>query len=699
MALSGTINGSVTNKSSYFSFYMTWSATQNIANNYSDVTVTTYWTTNNTYHTFDTVGSRNASITINGTTHNISKVFAVSWSSNPYLIQTATTRVYHDNDGTKSITISARANGHAASYGPSSSTATSGDCTASETITLDTIPRASSFGTITGNTIGSSMTVNITRNSSSFTHQLWYKLGNSAWYDLGKGIGTSKTFTISNDLLSQLPSNTSGTLQLCIRTYNGTTQIGSDVYKNVTVYVASTVVPTVGTITLTPQTYSILVQNKNTVTVSVSGCTAGTGSSIKSYTFSGPGLSKTITSTSATSGTVSNTGTLTYTVKVTDNRGRTASKTATISCYAWTAPTITLNAFRVASSTATTEDGGGTYARCAYNLKYSSVNSTNDVTVKLYYKKSSDSSWSSVTVLTDSKSTSGTKTLSSFDIGSTYTIYATITDNYGGSTSSNKVTIFSASRIMNIRPKGTGMAFGKMADTDNVLDSQWPIRTDDPATTMNNLSFRGKDVSGIEDTTASWCQQGNLNTFYYSAKNGYVTNQPDTAGFLVNITDHSQQVHQLWATQSRGNLYHRSGNTNDNSKIQDNPWRMVLDSTNTVDYIIDQGTSSYWLYEKWNSGVLKLYRNYGVSNVAITSAWGSLYSSPQITLPNFPTATGLVFTEVPQVNITWNGSFSAIMDGVTGTTTARCGYTYMFRPDSVTLEKGTIAIQAIGKWK
>ena len=154
MALSGTINGSVTQKSTYFSFYLEWSATQNVAGNYSDVTVKTYWKTNNTYHTFDTVGSRNASITINGITSSISKVFSVYWSSNPYLIQTATQRVYHNSDGSKSITISARANGHAASYGPSSSTATSGDCTASGTITLNTIPRASSFGTITGNTIG-----------------------------------------------------------------------------------------------------------------------------------------------------------------------------------------------------------------------------------------------------------------------------------------------------------------------------------------------------------------------------------------------------------------------------------------------------------------------------------------------------------------------------------------------------------------
>ena len=479
MALSGTINGSVTNKSSYFSFYMTWSATQSISGNYSDVTVKTYWKTSSTGHTFDTVGNRTASITINGTTTSITKRFNCNpWPSNPFLIQTQTTRVYHNNDGTKSITISARANGRASSYGPSASTASSDDCTASGTITLNTIPRASSFGTITGNTIGSSMTINITRNSTSFTHQVWYKLGNSGWYNLGTGYGASCTFTPTNDLLSQLPTATSGTLQLCIRTFNGTTQVGSDVYKDITVYVASTVMPTVGTVTLTPQTYNILIQNKNTLKIDLSGFSAGRGSSIKSYTISGPGVSSTITGTSVTTGTISNTGTLTYTVTVTDNRGRTASKTATIQCHVWLAPTVKLSAFRTSSDSSTTVDASGTYVRCSFNVGFSSVNNTNDITVKLYYKQNvNNATWSGpIDMFVDSKNTSGTYYLDSMDIGSTYLIYVVVTDNYGGNIKSNQVTIFSAERVMNVRPYGKGIAFGKMADKDDVLDSRWPIK-------------------------------------------------------------------------------------------------------------------------------------------------------------------------------------------------------------------------------
>ena len=176
MALSGTINGRVTLNSKYMSFYIAWSAKQNVEGNYSDVTVTSDWKTNNTRWGFDTGGSRSASITINGNTTSISKRFdstngtGTGWKKeNPWAIQTVTERVYHNSDGSKSISISARANGYAASYGPSNSSESSGDCTASGTISLDTIPRASKVSA-TNADIGSTSTITVSRYSTSFKH-------------------------------------------------------------------------------------------------------------------------------------------------------------------------------------------------------------------------------------------------------------------------------------------------------------------------------------------------------------------------------------------------------------------------------------------------------------------------------------------------------------------------------------------------
>lgn len=403
--------------------------------------------------------------------------------------------ITHSTDGTKSINIGV----YLYQSGPSNylpKQYTSSSPLTMGSVSLTTIPRASSFGTISGDTIGGSMTVNINRSSSSFTHQLMYKLGNSSWYDLGTGIGTQKTFTISNELLSQLPNSTSGTLQLLLRTLNGNSRVGSDVTQNVTVYVADSVVPTVGTITLTPATINgqkILLQGQNKLTVSVSGCSAGSGSSIKSYTFSGPGIASTTTNTSVTTASsITNTGTLTYTVQVTDQRGRTASKNATITCYAYSAPYIRpFTAYRCNSSG--TADQNGTYVKCNYTLGYSSVNNTNNVTVKILYKKNSASSYSTVTSLSDSTATSGSQLLSSIDTSSTYTIYATIVDEYGGSAQSSSVTIFSLSRVMNITADGMGIAFGKISEktssnTNGLFECKWDAKFYGTATGPSGFS-------------------------------------------------------------------------------------------------------------------------------------------------------------------------------------------------------------------
>ena len=202
MALSGTINGRVTLNSQYMSFYITWSAKQNVEGNYSDVTVTSYWKTNNTRWGFDTEGSRAASITINGNTTSISKRFdstngtGTGWKQeNPWAIQTVTERVYHNSDGSKSISISSRANGYAASYGPSNSSDSSGDCTASGTISLDTIPRASKVSA-TNADIGSTSTITVSRYSTSFKHTVSFSCS-----------GISDTVIESNSESSVIPWN------------------------------------------------------------------------------------------------------------------------------------------------------------------------------------------------------------------------------------------------------------------------------------------------------------------------------------------------------------------------------------------------------------------------------------------------------------------------------------------------------------
>lgn len=227
MALKGTIKGKVTQNSSVYSYYMQWTATQNIESNYSDVTVWHYWKRSNTSLNFNTVAERRYGVTIDGTTTSGTKIFDFNpWPSDT-TVSTVTKRIYHNSDGTKSIKISTYANGRAASYGPSNSAETSGDCTASATITLDTIPRASSVSCNSFN-IGSSTTINIDSASSNFRHTIKYTYGDLSGVIADKTALTSIGWTPDkSQFYSRIPNGRTGYGSVTCETYSGSTLVGT----------------------------------------------------------------------------------------------------------------------------------------------------------------------------------------------------------------------------------------------------------------------------------------------------------------------------------------------------------------------------------------------------------------------------------------------------------------------------------------
>ena len=581
-------------------------------------------------------------------------------SNSYYELLTWTGDISHNSNGSKSINVGV----YLYQSGPSNYLPrqySSSSPLSMGSVTLTTIPRASAITSAGDVTLGNACNIKWTPASNDFKYKLNFALGN--WSHTTDFITPSSTseytytgYTIPNasELLDDIPNSTTGSMVATLTTYNSSgTQIGSSNSKTFIVAVPSSVVPTVGTITLDPvnittsdgTSRNILVQGKNKVTVNVSGCSAGTGSSIQSYTFSGPNLSATTTSTSATSNIVTTSGTLTYTVKVTDTRGRTASKTATITCYAYTTPSIKpFTAYRCNSSG--TKDDNGSYAKCTYTIGYSSINSTNNVTVKIMYKKNTAQSYTTVTALTNGTVTSGSQILSNIDTASTYTVYAVVSDQYGGSSQSSFESISSVFRAFNITSDGTGVAFGKMAEDVNTFDVKWPIKTEEPEQTMKNLTYKGSNTIGTtaDDTTVNWGNQGNLATVFYNAT-GKITDQPSQYGFVLNLTNgpSSSEVHQIWATQSNGSLLHRGGN----SSGWNGSWRTILDSSNyssyitqPADYIVEEKVNSDFKYRKWNSGLSELWYYKYIGDIALQTSMAenvysnSTYAGVSVTLPS-----------------------------------------------------------------
>ena len=216
MALSGAFEGSI--KNGHYKVRVEWSATQNVANNTSTITAKMYMI--NDQNMEISARSNAHSLTIDGTTSTFS-TSAISGTGSR-LIGTATKTVTHNSDGTKSVAMSAVFALKA--YFGSEYVA---NITASSTITLNTIARASQPTLSAASTVmGSAVTINTNRASSNFTHTLTYSFG-SASGTIASSVGVSTSWTIPLDLAKQIPNATSGTGTITCKTYNGSTLIGT----------------------------------------------------------------------------------------------------------------------------------------------------------------------------------------------------------------------------------------------------------------------------------------------------------------------------------------------------------------------------------------------------------------------------------------------------------------------------------------
>lgn len=569
--------------------------------------------------------------------------------------------------------------------------------------TSTSIPEASSVSlSVSSVNVGNSIVANIARTNSNFTHTVEFYI-DSYYYQKYTNISTAQAFIVPDIWYTAMPSSTSCTAYCRVTTYDGSAQVGSPVIKAFTVNVPSSIVPSVGTITLDPidvtttdgVSRNVLIKDKNKLTISVSGCSASTGSSIQSYTFSGIGISSTTTNTSVTStGAISTSGTLTYTVKVTDTRGRTASKTAQIICYDYYSPSFaSFNAYRADASGAA--DSAGTYVRCDYTPSYAGINNTNGVSVRITCAAEDHAQFVDAS--------GGTVLINVGNNDITYRVYAQITDIYGGSAESPIISVSAASRVFNITKDGTGVAIGKMAESNNLFDCRWPITSDDPGNSMHNLSYRGSNIITVPlfDTVSNWGQQKNLATTFYTYS-GMLNNQPSQYGLLLNLTDGGAEVHQLWATQPNGNLAHRGGNGSGWS----DSWKTILDSSNygnyiatPSDYIVEQGTSGNFTYRKWISGLSEAWYYEQLGDVPLTTYQiNGVYTNEPYISRGVSLPSGLfVAGEIPIAtsNIYSNGYINCRVASCTSSTIVyRIWSSY-----STTASGCRVSIHITGRWK
>lgn len=544
-------------------------------------------------------------ISIGGTKTNYNKSISYGGSSTTSTeLVRQTVIVSHNSDGTATCNISGTFVMNGTYRGYSVTT-----MSVSKTITLPTIARSSSFTVSSSVNTGSAISGTVTPSSNAFNHKLLLKVGTTTKATITMAVGTTAfSYTIGHDWF---PSSTSGIITAVLETYNGSTLIATT-SKNITANVPTSVVPYVGSLTAAIATNGLsglYVQGKTTVKLTANSVSAGSGSSIKSYTYSGPNVtsssnSATVATNNITTAAVSTAGTLTYTVQVIDNRGRTASANVSITVYPYTAPSIGPVSVQRCDANGNLSQSG-TYAKYTVNSSYSNVGAKNTRTVTAAYSSNNGSTYSAETTLQAVTDTSGTKSGvyggGVFALASNYIIRFTIKDAYGA-TKTVTAPLQSAARPVNIRQNGKGVAIGGMSTKDE-------FEVFMPADFNSSVNIDGHTV------TSSITANGVINakeSIHFGGLNG----QTKELQLRFSNPTNSTNPH---------NLYIFGGNPNDSTAIglydagysrvmmsyDDKANRMNfgngsteirLNGSTIAAYVVEVGVSGSWTYRKWSNG-------------------------------------------------------------------------------------------------
>lgn len=310
-------------------------------------------------------------------------------------VASGTATVGHNADGSKTVAVSASFNNaDRGTYLP-----TTGSCSGS--LKLTTIPRAT-VPSVDKPSLdcGSVIKFTGTSASSNFSHKLY-----SSWNGEEKLIATldkgstavSYSYTIPTSWESDMPNTTSAIATFILETLNGNTVIGRKSI-NATVKVRSGVLPTIGNPTIEDtnsisKEMGLYVQSQSCIkfVIPTSGNQGSTITSVSTkfndQTYSG---------STFTTQAIQNSGTLTYTITVTDSRGRTATKSGSVSVVAYNPPSLTNVSAKRANSGYAVDESSGTYALLHFKVGFTGLSNKNVTSFYIQYRASGATSWTKI---------------------------------------------------------------------------------------------------------------------------------------------------------------------------------------------------------------------------------------------------------------------------------------------------------------
>lgn len=384
--------------------------------------------------------------------------------------------VNHDGNGNKTVNISFKVDINAGGYG---------SATVSLSIPLPQIKRASTISDVTG-TLGSAMTLDISRKDSSYTHNLKYEFGKLSG-TIATGVGTSCSWTPPLSLATAMPNRTSDWGQIVLETYSGSTKIGQT-NCILTLNVPTSMTPSLGSITLTDSNTAVknLLNTANTfaeivsdIKVAFNDATGVQGSTITGYHAEIVNKNQSTSANNGNLGLMKWNGSAQVKAWVVDSRGRSSNAVTTnITVLEYFLPTLTFTAIRGDTNQSSDKIVVSRTAKIA-PLKIGNVQKNS---FKLSFKTApfGTTTYTADTgagvndkvtnTLTNSKATlSGT-----FDIGKSYEVYGVLEDALTSSGTVKAPPVSPEKMVMGMAE--TAVSFGKYPENTNAVDSDWVFK-------------------------------------------------------------------------------------------------------------------------------------------------------------------------------------------------------------------------------
>lgn len=321
------------------------------------------------------------------------------------------------SNGTQQVTIT----------GSGSTTAASGTYAPASSVTCSTAD------------IGSAPTIQISRNSSSFTHTLTYEFGSLSGTIATKTTSTTITsWKFPTSFYSQIPNAKSGTGTITCKTYSGDTLLGTKTCSFTATTNESLCKPTLSPTVEDSNSIAIGVTgNKNTLIIYFSDAAITTGAAARN---SATLVSQKVTcgskSITTSSGTIEDVESGTFTFTATDSRGYSTTQTVTKDIINYINPTCNLNI----SNPSTDGNLSFTITGNYYNGSFGAVNNTLSVSYKYKAGSGNYSDNIEVTNITLNNNTyTANISLTGLDYKETYTFQAFTIDKIKSANSAERV--------------------------------------------------------------------------------------------------------------------------------------------------------------------------------------------------------------------------------------------------------------------